>query len=285
MDAKSTNSIVKSSQDVEIVPFGITPDYLPAVSKSSGMENLGKDDYKTPRILLLQGLSPQLTNFPETARSGHFWHTGLNVSLGDEFTFVPALVNKRVILWRPRNDNNGGILAFSRDGIKWDTGGNQDHSVKLKDRKERVTWSTNKDVSSSRLTEFGSADPDNADSGPAATIIYEYLCYLPEHPELSPCVFGVSKTGLPNGKGLNTNLMTIAKTGKPINCVAVRAFAEEKSNSDGKWTVPNFKLLGWAPKSAMEQAAKMAELYADYKVDYADDENDGAKATTDEIPF
>ena len=279
------NAVVKSNPETEIVSFDIIPDYLPATSKQSGIEGLTKDDYKTPRILLLQGLSPQLTNFPETARSGHFWHTGLNRSLGDEFTFVPCVVNKRVILWRPRNDNNGGILAFSRDGIKWDTGANQEFKVKLKDKKEPVIWKTGKDVGSSKLTDFGTADPDNSDTGPAATTVYEYLVYLPEHPELSPCVMGVSKTGLPNGKSLNTNLMTLVKgTGKPITCYAIRAFAEEKSNSDGKWTVPNFKPLGWAPKSAVQEATKMAELYADYKVEYTDEENGTAKSV-DEIPF
>jgi len=278
----STN-LVKSNGATEVIPFDTTPDYLPATTKNTGIEGLGKDDYKTPRILLLQGLSPQLTNFPETARAGHFWHTGLNVSLGDEFTFVPVTVNKRVILWRPRNDNNGGILAFSKDGIKWDTGANQKFQVKLRDRKETVTWDTGKDVNSSGLTMFGTADPDNSESGPAATTVYEYLIYLPEHPELSPCVMGVSKTGLPNGKGFNTSLMTIARTGKPVNCVAVRAFAEEKSGDGNKWTVPNFKLLGWAPKSAMEVAAKMAETYADYKVEYTED--DASAPSVDEIKY
>jgi len=277
-------ALTKSNGDTEVVPFGTTPDYLPATSKNTGIEGLTKDDYKTPRILLLQGLSPQLTNFPETARSGHFWHTGLNVSLGDEFTFVPCIVNKRVILWRPRNDNNGGILAFSRDGIKWDTGAGQEFKVKLKDKKDPVTWATGKDVNSSGLTMFGTADPDNSESGPAATTVYEYLIYLPEHPELSPCVMGVSKTGLPNGKGFNTSLMTIVRTGKPVHCVAVRAFSEEKSGDGNKWTVPNFKLLGWAPKSAIETAAKMAEQYADYKVEYTDEESNGTK-DDDAIPF
>lgn len=281
-----------------LVPLSLdsAPDYLPSVVGQTGLEGLGKDDIKTPRILLLQGLSPQLENFP-TAKKDHFWHTGLNVSLGSEFLFVPAMVNKRVILWRPRTDEGGGILAFSVDGRTWATGGNQEFRVRLKGMKNPVVWKTGKDVMSSGLTEFGSANPEDGDSPPAATVSYEYLCYLPEAPELSPCVLGVSKTGLPNAKGFNTSLAMMAKQGKPTSCLLVKCFAQKESNNDGDWTTPNFKLAGYAPKEVYEHARKLAETYADYKVEYSQDDEAKPKSNKrtsnkanevsedDEIPF
>jgi len=189
----------------EVIPFDITPDYLPAGVKHTGMEAMGSEDFKTPRIILLQGLSPELELF-DTAKKDNFWHSGMNVSLGTEFDFVPVIANKRVIVWRPRNDENGGILAFSKNGKTWDNGANQTFSIKLKDKKERVAWKTGKDVLSSKLTEFGTSDPENPQSAPAASVVFEYLAYLPNHPELSPVVLGISKTGLKNGRNFNTSL-------------------------------------------------------------------------------
>src|SRR4029077_16987412 len=96
MASKSTE-VVKPKVNSSMVPlsFDSAPDYLPAKIEQSGLEGLGKDDIKTPRILLLQGLSPQLENFPN-AKKDTFWHTGLNLPLGIDFLFVPALFNKRV---------------------------------------------------------------------------------------------------------------------------------------------------------------------------------------------
>lgn len=276
-------SLVKS--EIEYTPFDQQSDYLPVVGKNTGIEALSKDDYKTPRILLLQSNSPQLITFEGVAKSGHFWHTGLNVSLGAQFDFVPALAAKRVILWRPRSDN-GGMLAFSKDGKTWQMGGNQEFRVKLKGKKEPVLWSTGKDVLSSRLTEFGTSDPDTDNSPPAATIAYEYMCYLPKNPELSPCVLGVSKTGLPNGKTFNTSLAMIARTNTPIWCVGVRCFAQEMSNNDGAWTIPNFKLLGRVPKSTYEIVQKISETYNDYNIEYSqEDELAESKVVDDEIKY
>lgn len=282
MASKSTE-VAKSNSSMVPIPFDKGADYLPAKVEQTGLEGLGKDDIKTPRILLLQGLSPQLGNFP-SAKKDTFWHTGLNLPLGGDFLFVPALVNKRVILWRPRTDEGGGILAFSVDGRTWATGGNQEFRVRLKGQKTPVVWKTGKDVASSRLTEFGTANPEDSDSPPAATISYEYLCYLPNAPELSPCVLGVSKTGIPNAKGFNTSLAMMVRQGKPISCLMVRCFAQKENNNDGEWTTPNFKLEGYAPKEVYNAAKKLAESYADYKIDYSQEETNAVKDDS-EIPF
>lgn len=267
----TTKELVKTEPN-GIIPFDQETDYPVSVSKTTGMEGLGKDDFKTPRIILLQGLSPELGMFEDVAKKDQFWHNGMNVSLGEQFIFVPVVANKRVILWRPRNDQDGGILAFSKNGKNWDSGANQTFKVKIRNKKEPVEWRTGKDVLSSRLTEFGTSNPDESQSAPAASIVYEYLCYLPDHPELSPCVLGVSKTALPNGKAFNTSLAMWARQGKPIQMLGVRCFVEETSNSEGTWTIPKFNLEGKVQKDVYEIAAKMAESYSDYNVEYKQEE-------------
>ena len=268
----------------DVIPFDMTPDYLPTSVKNTGVESLGKDDYKTPRIVLTQGLSPELETFQGIAKKDHFWHTGMNVNLGQEFSFIPITANKRVILFRPRNDQGGGILAFSKNGKTWDSGANQTFQAKIKGRKEPVSWNTRKDVLSSRLTEFGTSNPDEPHSAPAASVIYEYLVYLPEHPELSPCVIGLSKTAIPNGKTFNTSLAMIARTGKPICSLNVRCFVENMNNDDGEWTVPNFKLMGWVGNKDLFNIVKgVADSYSDYNVDYTQEEV--APIVDDEIKY
>jgi hypothetical protein len=256
----------------ELIPFDSTPNYVAEVNGQDDLSALGRDDFKTPRIVLLQGLSPQLTLFPDTARAGQYWHTGLNVPLGEEFHFVIATVHKRVILWRPRNDSGGGILAYSKDGKRWDVGGNTEFTVKLKNRKQPVVWNTRNDVTGSGLTQFGSADPDNDSSGPAATIVYEYLVFIVHHPELSPAVFSASMTSLNNAKALNTSLLTLTKAGRPMQQVAVKAFVQSKTNDDGTWTVPNFKPAGLVPQSVYEDVMAIKEKFNDYQVDYKDEQ-------------
>lgn len=278
--ASKSKEVAKIEQKGVIAStFEDSPDYLPTNAKgtSVGMENMGKDDYKIPRISLLQGLSPQLETFPEIARKDTYWHSGMNLSLGKEFIFVPIIASKRVILWRPRNDDNGGILAFSKNGKTWDSGANSKFSIKVKGRKDPVVWNTGKDVLSSRLTEFGTSNPDDPQSAPAASVVYEYLIYLPDHPELSPAVLGLSKTAIPNGKTLNTSLMMQQRMGKPIQCLGVTAFVEEVSNGEGKWTIPNFKMLGFVNKDVYAVTSKMAESYSDYVTEYTQDETTEVK--------
>lgn len=282
----SGNSLVKADQ-MEVTPFDSIPTYLPENTKHTGMESMDRDDFKIPRILLLQPLSPQIQTFEGLAKANQFWHTGMNVPLGAMFDFVPLVANKRVILWRPRDDQEGGILAFSRNGEKWDTGANQEFRVKLRGVNEPVVWKTGPDVLSSGLTRFGTSNPADSSSPPAASTVYEYLCYLPANPELSPCVLSVSKTALPNGKNFNTSLMMLIRQKRPIWCVGVRCFADQMTGSGNKWTVPNFKLLGYVPEATFKVAEDMSKNYGEYITEYTQDEDNGTSENKkgDEIPF
>lgn len=261
-----------------IMPLDQKPDYL-QVGERTGLEALGQGDFKMPRILMLQPLSPQVKVFQGIAIPGEFWHSGLNVSLGPKFRFVPCVATKKVILWNPR-DSGGGILAFSRNAKDWDSGARTQHEVKLKGKKEKVVWDTGRDVQHSGLTKWGSSDPDEPNSQPAATEIYEYLIYLLDKPDLSPVILGCYKTALPNAKGFNTSLLMLKN---PITSVAVDCFAEAMNNDTGEWTVPQFQLSGYVPKEVHLAAKALGEKYADYNVDY--DQDDVETKDNDEIPF
>jgi len=268
MVKKSQSTAVAVQQDKKNVvsTMDAAPDYLTG-EKAHGTEGLGQSDFKIPRIKLLQPLNPEVRSFPGVAIPGKFWHTGANKSLGDEFLFITCIVTKRVILWNHR-DNGGGILAFSNDGVNWSSGGNQKFTVKIKGQRDPIIYDTKKNVHASRLTEWGSANPADPDAGPAAQIHYEYLLYLPEYPELSPVVMGLTRTAAVNAKSFNTALLM---PHKPIQSILVRAFSDEKSKNDNTWWVPNFATQGYVPKEQYEIAKEIAEKSANYQTDIEDD--------------
>jgi hypothetical protein len=250
-----------------------------------GLEGLDQSDYKLPRIKLLQPLSPEVRSFPGQAIPSQFWHCGANVDLGTQFDFVAAVASKRVILWAPR-EAGGAMLAYSADGKTWTTGGDQTFDLELKGKK-RVSWNTRENVVQSRLLEWGSSDPSDEKSPPAATLIYEYLCYLPTHPDLSPCMLGVYRTAIHNAKKLNTSLLMLRK---PLAAVKISCFSDMMQEGGNAWAVPNFKLAGYVQLKDYEVAKEMAAQYTSYTAEYHPDEERGSKAklasiTNDEIPF
>lgn len=268
-----------------IIPMDQVPDYLKG-DERTGLETLGQKDYKIPRILLLQGQSPECRAFPGVAIPGMFWHNNANVSLGNKLNMVSGLVSKKAILFKPRWDG-GGILAFSGDAVKWDSGANKEFVVHPIDKNPAtVTWKTGKDVASSGLLEWGSSNPGVENAPPAATFIYEYLVYLPDHPMLSPALVSVSKTALPAGKALNTTYMMLKR---PASAVVIEATIKEEHDDRNAWYVPSFRSVGWANKEIFDLTSKMGKMYENYKVEYTDEEYTKSEAkpavTGDEIPF
>ena len=256
------------------------PSYLKG-NEASGLADLGASDFKIPRIKLIQALSPEIREHPGIAIPGQFWHTGLNMSMGSSLQMTPLVARKRVILWRPQEDNGGGMLAFSADGKTWQSGGNQKFTVKLKGVKEPIVWDTKGNVAQSRLLDWGTANPHDADSPPAASMSYEYLCYFPKHPELSPAVMSCNKTALPRAKQFNTALMLTANRGVPIYATNVELTVQEQSDGRNSWFVPSFRMNGFIPEAEFNVTKKMQEQHANYVADAEQDDAPDVSATTE----
>ncbi len=171
------------------------PDQLPAFMEGhagEGTEKLGRGDFEIPRIQLLQAISPEVEAF-DAAEPGHFWHNMAEISLGEKLTIVPVFVDVRYILWRPRSEG-GGILARADDGVHWNPP-DAEFTVKLKSGKQ-VSWRTAQTVVLSGLDRWGSSDPEDTSSQPAATLMYSIVCELPAYPELGPAVVTLQRSGV-----------------------------------------------------------------------------------------
>jgi len=169
----------KTDSKNELAPVGgaALPAYLQNTTKGSHLQGKDSGDFIVPRIKLLQGISPEVEAFEE-AKSGEFWLNVLDISLGASLRFIPVNNRKRYLLLPPIGDDRG-VLARADDGKTWNTKGEWD--VKLKNIKKPVTWVIDDpDVRKSGLAEFGSSNPEDPDSNPAATLFYEYLVWLPD---------------------------------------------------------------------------------------------------------
>jgi hypothetical protein len=149
---------------------------------------LDPGDVEMPRLKLLQASSPELTRFKE-AKPGEFWHSLIDASFGSTIRICPIYIDRRFILWRPR-EAGGGILARADDGKHW-TPADAEFTVKLKSGHD-VKWRTVGTVAASGLAKRGSYDPGDPNSPAAATVLYSIVCSFP-HRQSCPAVLTLQR--------------------------------------------------------------------------------------------
>lgn len=173
------------------------PDYMRA-DAGAGTEAFGADDVTLPRLKLLQGTSPELDKYND-AKLGDYFHTGAEIALTGPVRIVPIYSDLQYVLWNPR-DSGGGILARAVDGQHWDPR-DQTFKVRLdkKDGGADVVWKTAKTVKQSGLNRWGTLDPNNNQSPPAATKMYNFLFAFPDFPDLPLALFSFQRASLKYG--------------------------------------------------------------------------------------
>ena len=141
--------------------------------------------------------------------------------------------------------------------------------VKLKGIKTPVTWTIEDlDVKKSGLDQWGTYNPDDEDSPPAATLFYDYLVILPDHMDLGPSVISMVRSSVRVArKELNTKISTHASNGVPMQALVFEAGSFTDSNSAGEdfknWT---FKSAGFASEELFAKAQEYKGLLETYTV-------------------
>lgn len=179
--------MAKSSK--EVAPVEPSKAALPAhlaQYQKQAIGNIDRTDLVVPRIKLLQGTSPELDEFPETARKGQFWHSTLDQLLGPTILGVPIVTRKSYVLWAPRNSDQG-ILARAPDGVHWDQP-DAEFTFTPKGTDRPQTYKLARTVAESGLDKFGSSIPGNPNSVPAASLTYNTLWYFPDLEEIGPAI-------------------------------------------------------------------------------------------------
>lgn len=238
------------------------PDYLRNYNVG-GEDNFDSSDVVIPRIKLLQGLSKEVEEYDE-AKTGSFWHTGLDMNLGSEIKFVVADRRKKYLLVAPIADGQG-ILARSDDAVMWDRKGSW--TVKIKGVKNPVTWTIDDlNVEKSGLTNWGTMIPEDSDSPPAATLFYDYLVFLPDHLDLGPAVISLARSQIKKAKkGLNDKIQLHRTNGRPMQSIMFSAKSVDDSADGQDFKNWSFTSAGFVQdeslfKMALEYRGALANL-------------------------
>lgn len=194
--------------------------------------SIDRSDLEIPRIKLMQAMSPELADY-DGMRAGDFFHTSAEHIFHGPFIGVPIYFEKRYILWNPR-DSGGGILARADDGIHWSPSSGE-FTVKLdrKDGGDTVKWKIAPTVQQSGLANWGTMNPNDPNSPPAATLMYNYVIGFPQHPDLMPAVLTFQRSSVSVGRRFNTKLMTV--TGRaPMFGLLFEFSSAEATNKSGQ---------------------------------------------------
>lgn len=173
-----------------------------------GKEAIGQEDMDIPRLKLMQGLSKELPLFDDL-KAGMFFHSATEAMFDEAIRVVPILLDKQYILWRPLEDG-GGILARASDGVHWaPAAGSFDVKLDKKDGGHKVTWKLARTVAESGLANWGTMNPNDNNSPPAATLMYNFLLAFPDEPDLMPAVLTFQRSSIKIGRKFMTKLRTV----------------------------------------------------------------------------
>ena len=251
------------------------PAYLQNYAGPTIKDNFDESDVVIPMIKLLQGTSPECETFDD-AKPGVFWHTGMDVSLGTEFSFIPCFRKKRYLLIAPMEDGQG-VLARADDFETWDRLGK--FEVKFKDMKDKVTWEiSDLNVVKSGLDQWGTSIPSDEDSPPAATLFYDYIVMLPDHPDLSPVALTLTRSKIKKAKkGLNDKIALQANSGRPMQSLIFLAGTTNENNANNQaFKNVTFRMNGFASEEQFLAAQETGKLFAgtNYRVKGEETETD-----------
>lgn len=261
--AATAKNVVKK-EDVEGKPSYLAE--LEAKGPAKSGDNFDQSDVTVPRIKLLQGTSKEIEAFSH-AKIGHYWHTGLDMDLGPTLDFIVCSRNKKMLLVAPLHDGQG-ILARADDCKTWDKTGSWEVSLDPKKPKVLTKWTIDtKDVAASAVAEWGSSDPDNEDSPPAATLFYDYLVILPDHLDIGPAVLSLARSQIKRArKGLNDKIELHATAGRPMQALIFRATTTTEQSISGDYKNMQFQANGFAPEPLYLKAKELANVMQTFKV-------------------
>lgn len=274
----------ETKNELANVTGGQVPAFLQNTDKGSHLQGMDSGDFIVPRIKLLQGISPEVEAFDE-AKSGEFWLNVLDISLGETIRFIPINNRKRYLLLPPIGDDRG-VLARADDGRTWNTKG--EWEVRLKNVKKPVTWVIDDlDVRKSGLAEFGTANPEDPDSNPAATLFYEYLVWLPDLNLPSPVLLSLARSQAKKARDLNGK---IEFGGVPMQGMVFEASVVKETGAEGPYNNYQFARGGFATEEQFNQACHYEERFRDVAYTGADEasmagEGEGAAPPADSKEF
>lgn len=249
----------------DVAPNDLIPEHLRG-REAVAMEGITSEDFAVPRLILLQALSPQVED--DLGKAGNFFHSGAELDLGSELIVSPCYITKAYTLWRPRPE--GGILARARDAITWDKTGTWE--VKLKNIKNPVTWKIkDKNVEKSGLAKWGSSNPDDPDSQPAAVLAYNIPVMIQGHYHLGPAVLSMQRSQVKVAKKLlgRLRMQTV-----PYYALAIPLTVVKDAGAEGPFFNIKFGKFGYNNAKEFEACETLYNSFKEHGVNVKDEQED-----------
>ena len=254
------------------------PAFLQGYKGPRGTEDIDSSDITIPRIKIGQGTSDEVKD--GTLKEGdQFLNLTKEVLAANAkpLKIVVVARNKEYILWRPRKDNGGGIIArakavMTKDGkrYKWDKP-NTKFEVKV-DGKIKAIWETKTYIDEDGLDQWGSEIPGNIESGIAATGHHNYIVVLPEHGDLVAAV-SLSRSSAKKAKDFNALL----KLGQaPIWARVFTATTVDEHNDQGDFKNVEFANAGFIDDASAKAYQGIFDAFSGhaFNVDHSDGNDD-----------
>lgn len=256
------------------------PDFLE--EGGAGAEEIGQEDMQLPWLKLLQGTTPGLQD--NGWQAGNLLHTILekqvrtNPGRNDKGHEIPAeLFQVTPVICLPKQhtlfrdvDDGGGILA-RQDGKVW-VPSNTKFEVKINKATKSVVWDTKGSIAESGLTNWGTYDPDDGNSRPAADLQYRYICVSPTHPEFGPFMIQLQRSAIGAAKHLNALIKQCKYDAFAQVFNVTTVWSDEGPNN--KKFLWKFSRAGLVPtKEAYEQNKAVYEMFKDVDVTLHDEES------------
>lgn len=276
--ATTSNAVAEASAGANNTALTL-PDFMRG--DDQGKDSIDSSDLIIPRVALMQGISPAV--MAGNAENGEFYHTINEVGMGILLQVVPILHRRQWTLWRPLHQG-GGVIARASDGAHWDN----DFDVEVapyKDFPKKVVRYSAKagDVVSRDvgLGKWGSADPENPDSGPAATLSHILLMCSLEHIDMGPFVVFLQKSSERAAKMLLTKIKMDTQT--PIYGQVYKMSGTQAQNNAGQeYNQYAFQRDGWVPSE--ELYLKFKEMHEMYKTTQFRTNDDDAQTEGGDAP-
>lgn len=274
------------------------PSFLAGYKGPIGTEGIDNDDVTIPRLKVAQAISDEVKEGLVKEGSLFLNVTGQALWNPGDAPLLGLIVaqSKEYILWRPRDDEGGGMLARAkpvrdaksgRTRYAWDKP-DQTFEVKV-GGKIKVRWTTNQFIDEDGLGEWGSEIPDDKDSGTAATAHHNYLVLLPRAGNVVAAI-SLSRSGVKVAKNLNAAIK-MGDSKYPLPCRKFTFVTVDDVGANGdKYKNWQFKPAGYLGEADAE-LAKMAMTYfagfasGNYAVDRSDEVEKGGASDNDEVPF
>ena len=244
-----------------------TPDFM-AGHMGKGTEDINMEDLEIPRMKLLSAKSPEVEE--GTEKSGTYFHSILEECWGDKVLIVPVFIRKRYLLWKPRWDG-GGILARADDGVHWTPSNGEWEVAPIKDApKLRATWRTAPTVRASGLDQWGSSYPEDPDSQPAGTLMYDLVCVCPERLDVGPFVITLQRSAIKVAKKL---LSKLKLSTAPIYGLVYEMTSVKEQGGENVYDAYRFMAAGFVSEELFAETAKLHEQLSESGVRIKDEES------------